>query len=72
MVADQRFQEHGSLVVGAGIRIPAEDAHARAVDRAVEQPDVANWADSKVLHQRQDVLEGEVLDHWPNRSSRSA
>lgn len=45
--SDQRFEEHGSLPVEAGIRIPAEDAYARAVDCGVEQSDGELWSQVK-------------------------
>jgi len=37
-----------------------------------EVQDYNRRADAEVFHQRQDVLEREVLDHWLSRSSRSA
>lgn len=72
VVADHRFQQYGRLRIDVGVRVLAEDAHARPVDRRIEQPDIADGPHSQVLGQRQDVFQSEVLDHWPSRSSRSA
>lgn len=68
MVSDQRFQQYRCLIVEAGIGIPAVDAHPGTMNRTVKQSDIADGTNSQVLHQRQNVLEGEVLNHWPNRS----
>src|SRR5664280_2495462 len=72
VVANQRFQKHGGLLVEVGIGVGAEHGGLGPMHRGVEQADVADRADAQILDQRQHVFQRQVLDHWPSRSSRSA